>query len=71
VPLTETVIDVHALCEWAGRQAEGHVSGADLRVLAWDPEAADIQLGRYTGGSSAGANGSGSDYTGSRLSYAS
>jgi DNA-binding SARP family transcriptional activator len=41
------VIDVHALCEWAGRLAEGRVSVADLRVLAWDPEAADILPGWY------------------------
>jgi hypothetical protein len=41
------VIDVHALCEWAGRLAEGHVSVADPRVLAWDSEAADILPGWY------------------------
>ena len=44
-PGTQT--DVNALCEWAGRLADGCSSIADLRILAWDPEAADILPGWY------------------------
>jgi DNA-binding SARP family transcriptional activator len=44
-PGTQT--DVDALCDWARRLSEGHVSIADLRILAWDPEAADILPGWY------------------------
>jgi DNA-binding SARP family transcriptional activator len=44
-PGTQT--DVNALCDWAGRLSEGRVSVADLRILAWDPEAADILPGWY------------------------
>ncbi len=44
-PGTQT--DVNALCDWAGRLSEGQVSVADLRIVAWDPEAADILPGWY------------------------
>lgn len=42
-----TVTDVHALCDWAARVVEGRATAADLRVLTWDPEAADILPGWY------------------------
>lgn len=44
-PGTQT--DVDSLCDWARRLSEGRVSVADLRILAWDPEAADILPGWY------------------------
>jgi DNA-binding SARP family transcriptional activator len=43
----DTTTDVHQLCAWAARAIEGRVSGADLRILHWDPEAADILPGWY------------------------
>jgi DNA-binding SARP family transcriptional activator len=42
-----TVTDVHQLCEWAARAIEGRVTEADLRILHWDREAADILPGWY------------------------
>jgi DNA-binding SARP family transcriptional activator len=42
-----TVTDVHQLCEWAARAIEGRVTEADMRILHWDPEAADILPGWY------------------------
>ena len=42
-----TVTDIQQLCDWAGRAIEGHVSDADMRILQWDPEAADILPGWY------------------------
>jgi DNA-binding SARP family transcriptional activator len=42
-----TVTDVHQLCDWAARAIEGRVTDADLRILHWDPEAADILPGWY------------------------
>jgi DNA-binding SARP family transcriptional activator len=43
----DVINDVHALCEWAARLVEGRATAADLRILAWDPEAADILPGWY------------------------
>jgi DNA-binding SARP family transcriptional activator len=40
-----TVTDVQQLCDWAARAIEGRVTDADLRILHWDPEAADILPG--------------------------
>jgi DNA-binding SARP family transcriptional activator len=42
-----TVTDVHQLCAWAARVIDGSMTDADLRVLHWDPEAADILPGWY------------------------
>ncbi len=42
-----TVTDVHQLCDWAARAIEGRVTESDLRILHWDPEAADILPGWY------------------------
>lgn len=44
---TGTVIDVKALCEWSVRLVEGRPRPADLRILTWDPEAADLLPGWY------------------------
>ncbi len=43
----ETVVDVQALCDWAARVIEHRASASDLRILGWDPEAADILPGWY------------------------
>jgi DNA-binding SARP family transcriptional activator len=43
----DSVTDVHALCDWAARLVEGSATPADLRILSWDPEAADILPGWY------------------------
>lgn len=42
-----TVVDVTALCEWAGRMISGCATGPDLRVTQFDPEAVDILPGWY------------------------
>jgi len=42
-----TTTDIHQLCDWAARAIEGRVTDADLRILHWDPEAADILPGWY------------------------
>jgi DNA-binding SARP family transcriptional activator len=42
-----TITDTHQLCDWAARAIEGRVTDADLRILHWDPEAADILPGWY------------------------
>jgi DNA-binding SARP family transcriptional activator len=42
-----TITDVHVLCEWSARLVEGRPLAADLRVLTWDAEAADILPGWY------------------------
>jgi DNA-binding SARP family transcriptional activator len=39
--------DVHAVCDWASRVVEGQATPADLRILSWDPEAAEILPGWY------------------------
>lgn len=44
---TGTLTDVHQLCDWAARVIEGPVSRSDLRILKWDPEAAEILPGWY------------------------
>ena len=41
------VSDVHVLCEWSARLVEGRPRASDLRILTWDPEAADILPGWY------------------------
>jgi DNA-binding SARP family transcriptional activator len=41
------VSDVHALCDWAARLVERRATPEDLRILSWDPEAADILPGWY------------------------
>jgi DNA-binding SARP family transcriptional activator len=43
----DIVTDVHALCDWAARVVEGSATPADMRILSWDPEAADILPGWY------------------------
>jgi DNA-binding SARP family transcriptional activator len=43
----DAITDVHALCDWAARVIEGNTTPADLRILSWDPEAADILPGWY------------------------
>jgi DNA-binding SARP family transcriptional activator len=42
-----TITDIHQLCDWAARAIEGRVTVADMRILHWDPEAADILPGWY------------------------
>lgn len=42
-----TITDIYLLCDWAARAIEGRVTDADLRILHWDPEAADILPGWY------------------------
>jgi DNA-binding SARP family transcriptional activator len=42
-----TLTDIHELLNWAARAMEGTVTGADLRILHWNPEAADILPGWY------------------------
>lgn len=43
----DVVSDVHLLCEWSARLVEGRPRASDLRILSWDPEAADILPGWY------------------------
>jgi len=43
----DTVTDVTALCEWAGRVIAGTATGPDLRTTHFDPEAVDILPGWY------------------------
>jgi DNA-binding SARP family transcriptional activator len=43
----DAITDVHTLCDWAARVVEGSTTPADLRILSWDPEAADILPGWY------------------------
>lgn len=42
-----TLVDIQALWEWAARVIEGCATPADLRILGWEPEAADILPGWY------------------------
>ena len=42
-----TLVDIQALWEWAARVIEGRATPADLRILGWEPEAADILPGWY------------------------
>jgi DNA-binding SARP family transcriptional activator len=44
---SDTVTDIHQLCDWAARVIEGSITGTDLQIFGWDPEAADILPGWY------------------------
>ena len=44
---SHVISDIHALCAWAARLVEGRPTPEDLRILSWDPEAADILPGWY------------------------
>ncbi len=42
-----TGVDVHTLWQWAGRVIDGTAPETDLRIMQWDPEAADLLPGWY------------------------
>jgi DNA-binding SARP family transcriptional activator len=41
------LVDIRSLSEWAGRVIDGTATDADLRIMQWDPEAADLLPGWY------------------------
>jgi DNA-binding SARP family transcriptional activator len=42
-----SVVDIHALSDWAGRVIDGTATESDLHIPQWDPEAADLLPGWY------------------------
>ena len=41
------LVDIRSLSEWAGRVIDGSATEADLRIMQWDHEAADLLPGWY------------------------